>query len=355
MCFRNASSNHVKLLIAAIILVWVWLLYVAFDGTQYHLLSSGLRISGKSSHIDFLPLAEAREFCRVRRWPVYPYRHARRKIYDLLLVNTELEWLEIRMGQMNDQVDYFVVVEASKTFTDTEKPLLVRENWQRFKRYHHKIILHTLDIDGVEFENAWARERFSRNAMYGQVIPRLTGEREAFQGDVIIVSDIDEIPRPDALKALRNCEFPREVTLRTKMYYYGFQWLERGDWLHPQATYYDMERTVLPDDLRRSNGAHLYHAGWHCSYCFSTVEEMVVKIKSFSHQELDRDEFKDKEQILNRVRNGTDLFGRDDVRFDRVEDNPDVPEFILNQKDRYNYLIDRDPPNANFRDYTVRE
>ena len=233
---------------------------------------------------------------------------------------------------MTDQVDYFIILEASQTFTNESKPLYVRENWSRFEKYHHKMILHTLDTGGVNFTDTWAVERFSRNAMYTQVIPHLTGSQEAFVGDVIIVSDVDEIPRPDALKTLRNCDFPEEVTLLTRMYYYGFQWQKRDEWPHPQATFYNKEKTVLPDDLRSSNGAQIYNAGWHCSYCFSTVEEMVTKIKSFSHKELDREEFTNRDKIVQRVRAGEDMFDRQEEHFDRVEDNPDVPAFLVRNR-----------------------
>jgi beta-1,4-mannosyl-glycoprotein beta-1,4-N-acetylglucosaminyltransferase len=270
-----------------------------------------------------------------------------------MIINTELEWLEIRLGQMDDQVDYFVIVEAAKTFTDADKPLYVRENYDRFKKYHHKMILHTLETEGVNFDDTWSRERFSRNAMYDQVIPKLEGEQEAFKGDVIIVSDVDEIPRPDAVKALRNCDFPKEVTLHTKMYYYSFQWLKRDDWPHPQATFYDKENTVLPEDLRGSSsrGANIYNAGWHCSYCFSTVAEMATKINSFSHAELNKDEFKDPDKIVGRVRLGKDMFDREEEHFDRIEDNPDVPKFLVENSRQFSYLLNRDPPNANFKDY----
>lgn len=271
-----------------------------------------------------------------------------------MIINTELEWLEIRMGQMTSQVDYFVIIESTKTFTDEDKPLYVRDNWDRYAKYHHKMILHTLDTTNADFSDAWSRERFSRNAMYDQVIPKLTGDQEAYQGDVILVSDVDEIPRPDALKALRNCEFPTTVTLHTKMYYYSFQWLKRGDWPHPQATFYNREKTVLPQDLRTSNGGNLYNAGWHCSYCFSTVEEMATKINSFSHAELNREEFKDPDKIVGRVRGGRDMFDRENEHFDRVEDNPDVPKFLVENPEKFMYLLDRDPLNANFKDYEAR-
>jgi len=52
---------------------------------------------------------------------------------------------------------------------------------------------------------------------------------------------------------------------------------------------------------------------------------------------------------VRRVRNGTDLFDRKDAqnRLDRVEDNTDVPWFVLERKEKYKYLLDRDPPGVN--------
>ncbi|KAG0649006.1 Beta-1 [Hyphodiscus hymeniophilus] len=351
MSFQStAPSHHLKFFGLAMILVCAWFLYTIPDTSRYHPTLERWSKSPNSS-MELLPLDEAEEYCLARRWEPYPHRQRPRKIYDLMLINTELEWLEIRMGQLEDQVDFFVILEAPKTFTDEPKPLYVRENWPRFSKYHHKMILHTLDTSGADYEYAWAVERFSRNAMYDQVIPYLMGSQEAFVGDVILVSDVDEIPRPDALKTLRNCDFPKEVTLHTKMFYYGFQWLKRDDWPHPQATFYNNEDTVLPDDLRGSDGAQLYNAGWHCSYCFPTLEEMISKIKSFSHTELDREEFTDRDKIVQRVRAGKDMFDREDEHFDRIEDNPDVPQFLVKNKKKYSYLLNRDPPNAGFEDY----
>lgn len=81
------------------------------------------------------------------------------------MINTELEWLEIRMGQMDADVDYFVVLESNKTFTDHDKPCHVRDNYAQFKKYHHKMILHTLEIPEKDDEGgAWSRETLSRNA-----------------------------------------------------------------------------------------------------------------------------------------------------------------------------------------------
>ena len=110
----------------------------------------------------------------------------------------------------------------------------------------------------------------NRNALFDQVLLSLTGAQAPNQGDVLLVGDIDEIPRIGTLTALRNCAFPPRVTLRTQMYYYSYQWLHRGDlWHHPQATYFDGRKTVRPEDLRTGKAdAELYMTGWHCSSCF---------------------------------------------------------------------------------------
>jgi hypothetical protein len=133
----------------------------------------------------FLPLgAELDAHCARFRFEPFADRTRRRKIYALTLINTELEWLEIRMGEMSSEIDYFVIVESPVTFSDLPKPLHVRENWARFKPWHHKMILHTLNTtnpSGKPFADAWERERFNRNAMFEQVFPGLTGEQKAWR------------------------------------------------------------------------------------------------------------------------------------------------------------------------------
>ena len=311
-----------------------------------------------SANIDlhgFMPTEEAQDYCMKRRWSPYPYRNRRRKIYDLFIISSELDWLEIRMGELQNEVDYFVIVEAATTFTDSPKPLWIKENWERYRPFHSKMIHHVLNDSGVEFSNTWARETFSRNAMFDQVIPFLDDEQAAGLGDVILVSDVDELPRPDTLRALRNCAFPRRLTLRSHFYYYGFQWLHRGEqWPHPQATFFEgPDHTVKPQELRGTNdpNADLWNAAWHCSYCFGKLQELVDKIQSFSHSELNRPEFTDRAKILQRVRHGVDMFDRGEERFDRIDINLDVPRYLTENKDRFAYTIDRDPLSGNFEDF----
>jgi len=79
----------------------------------------GLFFFTKSSSKSFLEAQTA--LCKAHNWEVYPNLGRRRKIYDLFMINTEIDWLEIRLGQMWSEVDYFVILEAPKT-------LFVQEN-----------------------------------------------------------------------------------------------------------------------------------------------------------------------------------------------------------------------------------
>lgn len=237
------------------------------------------------------------------------------------------------------------------------KPLYLKDKLSRFDNFKHKIIHQVLDDTGLEKvpkDDTWEHECYTRNALLNQVLLSLTGVQAPNEGDVLLVGDIDELPRINTLTALRNCAFPRRVTLRTQMYYYSYQWLHRGElWHHPQATYYDGPDTVLPESLRMDpSDAELYMAGWHCSSCFGTMADLRNKITSFSHKHYNQPYFLDTERLLDRVRTGRDLFDREKEAYDRVDDNPDIPMYLKKKgnRQRFAYILDRDAQNASFQD-----
>ncbi|KAK8049552.1 glycosyl transferase family 17 protein [Apiospora phragmitis] len=276
-----------------------------------------------------------------------------RKVYDLLMANTELDWLEIRLNTTYDFVDYFVVVESPKTFTNHDKPLVIKDNLDKFAAYKDKIIYHTLDIpEGFHSDRpnpAWAWEDLQRNAMYEQVLPRLQGPQAPEEGDAIVVADVDEIIRPETPRP------PQILQLPPQFMHKGIQWS------HPQATYYQGWRTILPVNLRNGDGnlpplvkletADLWDAGWHCSSCFSSLEELLTKMSSFSHQWMNHEFYRNREWIAEHVREGEDIWERPGQEYGRIDDNQDVPKILLDQKERFRYLMDRDGPSAGFTDY----
>lgn len=113
------------------------------------------------------------------------------------------------------------------------------------------------------------------------------------------------------------------------------------------------DQTLKPEESRRRRdpGAELWDAAWHCSYCFGKLQELVDRVQSFSHLELDRPEFTDRAKILHRVRYGIGMFDRGVEKFDRVDFNKDVPRCLLANNDRFAYTLDRDPLHGNLEDF----
>lgn len=322
------------------------------------------------------PSSSARDIKRVcskHGFATYQNRGPKRKVFDLFLLSTELEWLEIRLNTLYPYVDYFVIVESSKTFTNMPKTLELANHWQNFTAFHPKM-LHFAVEDEVISTRTWDHEDFFRNSLLYKTFSHLRGgEKQANDGDAIVVSDIDEIPKPETMMLLRHCDYPARLTLRSQFYYYSFQWLHRGpQWAHPQATVFQgLKPTISPVDLRNGDGgpgwlylrpfvrwwqkADLWDAAWHCSSCFSSISDVCTKMGSFSHTPWNTKANRDPKTIVDRVRNGKDLFGREGEFYDKVEGNKDVPKFILENEHRFKYLLDRDGDDAAFTDYDPKK
>ncbi|KAM0467210.1 hypothetical protein ACHAP7_012173 [Fusarium lateritium] len=137
----------------------------------------------------------------------------------MLMVNTEMDFLEIRLNALYDYVDYFIIVESSRSFQGNKKPTVLKEHWNRFRRYHDKMIYHELVFPATfNPHRAWDYEDLQRDAPFDQVLLSLEGQRAPNNKDVLIVADMDEIPRPRSLLVLRYCDFPRRLTLASNSY-----------------------------------------------------------------------------------------------------------------------------------------
>lgn len=77
-------------------------------------------------------------------------------------------------------------------------------------------------------------------------------------------------------------------------------------------------------------------------------------MNSFSHQGWNTKDNRDAKTMLHRVRNGLDLFARPGETYDRVDNNRDIPEYVLDAHERdgrFKYMLDRDGEDAGFEDY----
>jgi beta-1,4-mannosyl-glycoprotein beta-1,4-N-acetylglucosaminyltransferase len=115
------------------------------------------------------------------------------RVFDCFTFFNELDVLEIRLAELDPLVDFFVLVEATRTFTGKPKPLYYADNRQRYERYTHKIIHVVVDDLPLDAPTHWIRESYQRDCI-------IRGLAQARPDDRILISDCDEIPKPDILR-----------------------------------------------------------------------------------------------------------------------------------------------------------
>lgn len=120
------------------------------------------------------------------------------KIYDCFTFFNEKELLELRLAHLYDVVDYFVLVEADMTHRGEKKEYYFEQMRNNFTAYQDKIIYIKLQLskEGLE-QNEWLLENEQRNGI-------LKGLKNCDDEDLILISDLDEIPSKKAILDLVN-------------------------------------------------------------------------------------------------------------------------------------------------------
>lgn len=275
------------------------------------------------------------------------------RVYDMFLFNDELDMLEIRLQELKNVVDFFVIVEARITFTAKSKPLHFHENEERFAFVSHKII--HVGLDGLIGATTWDREAYHRNAMFerGLSIPG----KEGRPGDILLTSDIDEIPRRWVIDALRHCSgFEGHIIkFDLRFFYYSFLIRASDNWAVKTVTFIDSEGNYPKAfDLRNAEATEITFAdaGWHCSYCFADLAHFRNKMRSFSHTELNLPDLLTRENIVQSIHAGIAFFSHVPGYFTHIKFSAvDAPAHVTEHADRFHFLLDRTSPTAGLSDY----
>ena len=241
-----------------------------------------------------------------------------RQVIDAFMFFNELDILKLRLAELNDVVDTFILVEATLTHSGLPKQLFFKKNKDLFEKYLHKIV-HVV-VDDLPRENVWTwnREIAQRDAIW-RGINQLTPKSD----DILIWSDVDEIPDSDRIKSLKTDGLPGGIhCLSMDMYYYNTTCKSPNQWTHAKVS----EIGVLGNSpslssLRTTGGFPILEkSGWHLSY-FGDAEFIRTKLKSFAHDEFNNEYFTNLDRISERIKDGTDLFDRNYVTWTHVPTN----------------------------------
>jgi len=231
------------------------------------------------------------------------------KVIDCFTFYNELDMLEFRLTELDSVVDTFIIVEATTTHSGLPKELNFHKNKQRFTKWLHKIHYYVVDNlpTGFSSSHDWLREEYQRDAIkfaLDQLSPNPT--------DMIIISDLDEIPNSDIINHFKEEEIWNEGAMGLCMDWYYYNLNTRLD--VPASTnskmlYYQKMLTMglSPSQIRLSNWYSVHSGGWHLTF-FMSVEKIITKLESYAHQEYNTSEIKNPDILRKLITEGKDIF-----------------------------------------------
>ena len=262
------------------------------------------------------------------------------KIYDCFQFFNENLILDLRLNVLNEYVDFFVIVESTTDHQGNNKNLNFKIN--NFKKFEKKIIYIVVDDtkDSIKKPHKWGEslvEQHQRNSI-------MRGIKNCNENDLIIISDVDEIPDLSRLSlfnkknryavfAQKKFDYKLNLLNETEGEWHGSKIclkknLKSPQWLRTlKFKKYPFWRIDKIKDLQI-----IQNGGWHFSY-LQSPELLVKKINSFSHGEHNTSEFNIEEKIKQKIIEKKNIFNLDYV-YKKVEIDSTFPKYILENKEK---------------------
>jgi len=297
------------------------------------------------------------------------------KIFDCFMYFDEETVLELRLNILNKYVDYFVIVESSFTHKGDKREL--KFNHQKFNKFKDKIIYITYDEEPLEISKNQVNEKdddglkswkYITNANYrenGQRNHISKGLDLAKDDDMILISDVDEIPNLERLDLSKVNE--KIVLFKQDMFYYRFnlklpnldwtgtkgcrkKFFKSPQWLRnikdKKYPFYRLD--AFFSDTKYVDIKIILNGGWHFSN-LKTASEIEHKLKSYlHHREFDINPMT-VDEINNLIKNKQAIYDlKVDKRVNKIGDGSKLekyptdklPKFLQDNLNNYKEWID---------------
>jgi len=226
---------------------------------------------------------------------------------------------------LNSTIDWFYITESTVTFAGTKKEKLYKDlHADIFEPYKDKITWNVYE-QPPDWEGkpgvAWQREKGSRNDIIHRIrVDVGNGALPPPERFVVVNTDADEIPEPTVLEELRPGKkwhadvMDHPMQLEMPLFYFNYNWKAKiwkkgnvisGQHILDEREEHNMSKLRMQEKRRPG----IPDAGYHLSYG-SSVDDIIRKIESSAHQEINKPKFKNREHIMKSITNEENLFYR---------------------------------------------
>jgi hypothetical protein len=286
------------------------------------------------------------------------------RVYDAFTFFNELDLLEIRLNILDPYVDYFVLLEAAKTYSGDPKPLYYAENKERFAKWNKKILHYVVDdvpsnvddlrkvlyrrtsevdpldrqiaIDALLTDNTgngemeWFREFYIK-----EHLKKALAQARLNDDDICYISDLDEIWNPDLVIDYSKKDEVFKLIQKGYTYYLNNRNDERWTgWSGTIVTAYRNIRYQCLNHLRtygkmKDRYSFLRNGGWHFTFQggYAGAKRKIEESNHFWYNP---------EEVLPhlkmRVLKNRDHKGRN-IRL--WKDERGLPKYLLAHKEKY--------------------
>ncbi len=296
------------------------------------------------------------------------------RIFDCFMFYDEDVVLDIRLNSLRNFVDYFVIVESK--FYHNGKKRDLKFDINRYSEFKNKIIYIVQDeelqnlekinenddegmISSKLISNAHKRENFQRNLI-------INGLNKANEDDLIIISDVDEIPN---LKDLNIAIVKNKIVIfEQNIFYYklnryleGFVWygskackkknLKSPQWLrnikNKKFNFWRLD--TFFSEKKYINKIYIKDGGWHFSNLKKPID-IEVKLKSYLHHrdfEVENIDLKEISRLMKNNETIYDMFAdKKEKKFTKKKKKlalypkKNLPSYILENENKFKDWLD---------------
>lgn len=258
-------------------------------------------------------------------------------IFDTFVYSGESALLVDRLNLLTPHVDYFVIVESAVTFSGRAREIDLDFRNKILNEYGSKI--RWIILDKLSGTSAWQREAFQRQSIS-------EGLFDAKESDIILLSDVDEIPNQNFFLSLLNLE-PDDVRIaQMRLLRYCSHFESKAKWHGTIGLRYldkipDLQslRMRVVMHWQEENSKIVVNSGNHFT-AFMTSKLYKKKIKSFSHTELDVFPFNNRFFLFLVLKLGISIDGSEILKLIRIEETS-IIHALCPSKHRYDNLREK--------------